>query len=198
MRSAPYRCDFKCNLFQFPTLNTPLEKDPLLAVCNYQIMLLTQLSTLSQHRDLKHFPDKAGHGWLAPCPRRGHEGWSNITRKPGTSHGCVSFHLCASQLPEPATLPFPRTHAPHMCRLNFWHCPRTHTPPLTQPLLTQREGRIRGPSPGGALVYKHGQAEERKKSREWWKSAQTRRRQDVRLKNCRKTSSRPSSKKQEQ
>lgn len=63
---------------------------------------------VSQHRDLQQSSDRAAvHDWLAPQPECGHECWSNITRKPGTSHGRASFHLCASRLLEPAALPFP-------------------------------------------------------------------------------------------
>lgn len=58
----------------------------------------------------------------------------------------------------------PKHSAPHMCRENFLHCPRTHTPPGTQPYW-HTQGRIRGSSPGGALLYKHGQADEGKKQR---------------------------------
>lgn len=193
-RSAPQRCDFKCNLFQFLTLNTQLEQDPLGAVCNSQTMLLTQLTTLSQHRDLQHFQTKQSMTGSTS------QAWSRVLIKHYRETRHITW-LCLIPLvrltaARASHSSLPKNSAPHVCRVNFLHCPRSHARTTSDPALLTDTGSIRGPSPGGTLFYKHWQADERKKA-EWWKSAQTCRRKDVWLKNCRKTSSHPSSKKQE-
>lgn len=144
-------------------LTIPLEKDPLVAACNHQMMLLSQLATCRQHRDLQHIPDKQRMaGWLH-IP-------SVVTSAdqtlPGNQHItwlCLIPLVCLTAAGASHSS-FPENSAPHMVRVNFLHAQHPHTTP--------DPGEDTGPSPGGALLSKHGQADERKK-RERWKSAQT-------------------------
>lgn len=105
----------------------------------------------SQHMDLQHFPDKAGHGWLH-VP-------GVVTSADQTLAGNQAHHMAVPH----------STCAPHSCRSQTLFpsrelcSTRVHAklPALPQEpgatsdpaLLTQAQGSLRGPPPGGGLLY---------------------------------------------
>lgn len=188
VRSAPHRCDFKCNLFQFPNLNTALEKDPHKAVCNYPTMLLTQLKWAQGPAALP----RQSSAWLA-----GSNVPSMVTKADQTLAGAQAHHigLCLTALvcltaAGASHSSLPENSAPHTCRANFLRCPRTHTPPVSQPYW-QTEGSRWGPLLEVLNSTNTGMYMRGKKQRRVKKCTETCKTDHVWLKTCRKSSLTP-------
>lgn len=192
VRSAPHRHDFKCNLFQCPT-EYSIEDDPLVAVCNHQLMLLTQLATRQIAQGAAAHPRQAVPGWLAPHPKHGHECWSNTTRKPAhhmaVPHSTCVPHSCRSQ---PLFLSWELCSTHGQGKLPACPAPTHHSWP--SPTDT---GEDTGPSPGGALLSQTWTNRWEEKT-ERWRSAHTYKTKHVWLKKLHKDRLSPSSKKQEE
>lgn len=159
VRSAPHRCDFKYNLFHFPTWKRPTPS------C---LQLPNNASHPADHVKSAQGPEalpRQSSAWLAGSMS---QAWSRLLIK----HYQETRHITWLCLIPPVRLTAARaSHSSLPENSRSTHVqgklpalpqdPHTTSDPA---LLTQREGRICGPSTGGALVYKHGQAEERKKA----------------------------------